>query len=239
MFLAFTTEVDNRLEQKLETIVIQCLLYGVGRIALVHRFVIGWIVNQHAVALLVAGFLLQLRRGGMSAPHQVRSLGCVFGNRCNPDTQGQLHRAAVDVKQVVLHLLADGLTEFRQGFFFAGLTKQAESIIAQAGENHILGRLFLEQRGQIAEHKVGAGYTNLAFEAHEIIESDVGQGAGLVVLACFCNRLAKGVHQILPVEQAGQQILAADLANLLLQLSIAVFRLDDNLGADLAVIGSC
>ena len=140
---------------------------------------------------------------------------------------------------MVLDRFTDALAQTFHAGFITGQAHDAEGIVAQAGQGNLVAGLFPKQGGEIAQQQIRAGDADLALHAQEIIQGNVGKGAGLVVFASRGDSLGQGIHQVLTIVQAGQQILAADLFQLFLQLCITVFRLQNDLGAGLSVVGGC
>ena len=138
---------------------------------------------------------------------------------------------------MVLNRLADALGVSCHSRFIAGLAQQTEGIIAQSGQGKVFAGLLLEQVCQVAKQQVGAGNAHLALHAHEVIEGDVGECTGFILLAGVGNCFSECIHQVLTIIQPGQKVLAADLAQLFFQLCIAVLWLQNDLRAFLTVVG--
>lgn len=132
---------------------------------------------------------------------------------------------------MVFYGLTDTLGVFDHRAFVAWLAQQAEGIVAQTCQGELLSGLFLEQVGQIPQEQVCAGNAYLPLHAHKVVQGDVSQRTGLILLAGSGNGFGECIHQVLTVVEASQKILAADLAKLFFQFRIAVLWLQHNLCA--------
>ena len=138
---------------------------------------------------------------------------------------------------MVLNRLADALGVSCHRRLIARLAQQTEGIVAQSGQGKVVAGLLLEQVCQVAKQQVGAGNAHLALHAHEVIEGDVGECTGFILLAGVGDCFSECIHQVLTIIQPGQKVLAADLAQLFFQLCIAVLWLQNDLRAFLTVVG--
>src|SRR5690606_38159170 len=181
VLFAFASQVNDWLEQQSETVFIQCPQDRLNRVGLIQAFIGGRVVYDNPVASFMARLLFNFSRGGVCPPKQLFGFRRVLGNGGNPDGDGQGNGAAVDVKQVVLHSLADFLAELFHGLIVARKAHQAERIIAEAGQGHLFTGIFLQKRSKIAEEQICSGDAHLAFHGQEIIEGNVRQGAAFVV----------------------------------------------------------
>src|SRR5690606_39650621 len=71
MLFALAAQVDDGLEQQPETVVVQGLENGFHRVAFIQAFVFSRVVNQDAIAALVAFLLFHFGRGGMGPAHKL------------------------------------------------------------------------------------------------------------------------------------------------------------------------
>lgn len=80
MLFAFTAQVDDRLEQKAESVVFQGFLNRFHRIALIQCFEVGRVVHHHTVAFGMTLELAHFRRRRMRPGHELLGLRRVLGN---------------------------------------------------------------------------------------------------------------------------------------------------------------
>jgi hypothetical protein len=94
-----------------------------------------------------------------------------------------------------------------------------------------------QQVGQVGEQQVDARQADIGEQRGIAVDADVGQAGGLTgVDRTLCRRVHQS-EEVGAVEQAGDQVLAADLAQFLFQLGVAALRADHHLDARLTIIG--
>ena len=106
----------------------------------------------------------------MCPPQQVLGFRRVFGNGGNTDGDGQGHRVAIDVEQMVFHRFANALALLFHGLLVTGQAHHAERVVTQAGQGNARARMFPQKGGQIAQQQVGAGDATLAIPLEGVID---------------------------------------------------------------------
>ncbi|MCY1520202.1 hypothetical protein D9M68_549730 [compost metagenome] len=233
MLEAVAAQADDRLEQQAEAVVLQCLLDHGQQVATVGRGgeFLGRVVELQAV--LVAQFV----GAAVGAVHHVLGLGRGFAEAGDADAQAELHGAATDVEQVDIDLLQQAAQAFLGLFGREALLQHAEHIVAVARQLGIPGEVGAQQVGQVGEQQVDAGDADLGQQAGVAGNPDVGEAGRLPRLDRTLGGSVEQFVEVGAVEQAGDQVLAADLAQFLFQLGAVGFGADHDLDAGFAIVG--
>ncbi|MNM96463.1 hypothetical protein D3C81_1089400 [compost metagenome] len=96
--------------------------------------------------------------------------------------------------------------------------------------------MLAQQIGAVGQQQVAVGQADLAEQAGVAVDAQQREGSRTAILDRPLAGLVEQFEEVHAVEQAGDQVLAADLAQLFLQLGVAGFRADHHLGARLAVV---
>ncbi len=70
MLLTLTAQVDDGLEQQPETVIVQSLENGLHRVGFIKALVFSRVIDQDAVATLVAFLFFHIGRGSMGPAHE-------------------------------------------------------------------------------------------------------------------------------------------------------------------------
>ncbi|MCY1405821.1 hypothetical protein D9M71_210690 [compost metagenome] len=112
-----------------------------------------------------------------------------------------------------------------------------KAVVGKARQLGTVAEVLAQQAGAVGQQQVAIGHADLAEQAGMAVDAHDGQGGGTAIAHGPFAGLVEQFEEVHAVVQAGDQVLAADLAQLLRQFGIVAFRADHHLGAGLAVIG--
>lgn len=112
-----------------------------------------------------------------------------------------------------------------------------EHVVTEARQLRRLAEVGAQQVGQVGEQDIDAGQADFADGLAVAIDADVGQARNLAIVDRALGGAVHQLDEVRAVEQAGDQVLAADFAQLFFQLGVVRFGTDNHLDARLAVIG--
>ncbi|MNY11668.1 hypothetical protein D3C86_1447100 [compost metagenome] len=232
VFMAVAAQAADRLEQQAEAVVFQCLLDHGDYVAAVGGR--GQLIA--GVEQLERITLVELVGAALGAVDHFLGFRGFFVEAGDANRQGALCRAAVDVEQVAFDLFHQaGQAGFCLLRGLSGL-QDGEYIVAKACQLCLGSEVTAQQVGQVGEQQVDPRQADLCQQVGITVDADIGQAGRL---AGIHRALGGSIHQaeeMSAVVQAGDQILAADFAQLLFQFGIAAFCVDHHLDAGFAVI---
>ena len=152
------------------------------------------------------------------------------------DADGNPDGAAVGLEQVTFDLLQQLVELGGDRLRLLAFDQHTAGIITEARQQGVVGEEAPQDLRQISEDQVRTANADIALQAVEIVDAQVGEGARLAVMH---GLLADAVQLFLEpgaIEQPGDQIMAGHGLELFLEFGAGGLGANDHLGAGLAVI---
>ncbi|MCY1493792.1 hypothetical protein D9M68_276350 [compost metagenome] len=132
--------------------------------------------------------------------------------------------------------LQQGLQFLNALFGSEARLQDGEHVVAEARQMGVAAEVGAQQVGQVGEQQVDAGQADVGEQRRVAVDAHIGEAGRLAGVDRTFGGAVEQFEEVVAVVQAGDQVLAADFAQLFFQLRVVALGADHHLDAGLAVV---